>query len=155
MAENIGWFDWYRELCGHWGRGSSLALWAWDGRGFFFACLERRFILQLISIYLSAKIYYPANLTMEEYSCLASEVDCYNVVPIVVGANTTVSQGVYLCTASHDITDRLNPLITAPIILKDQTWIGAKAYIGMGVTIGQGAVVGATPVCIKMWSLGR
>lgn len=92
---------------------------------------------------------------MEEYSCLASEVDCYNVTPIVVGANTTVSQGVYLCTASHDITDRLNPLITAPIILKDQTWIGAKAYIGMGVTIGQGAVVGATPVCIKMWSLGR
>lgn len=92
---------------------------------------------------------------MEEYSCLASEVDCYNVVPIVVGANTTVSQGVYLCTASHDITDRLNPLITAPIILKDQTWIGAKAYIGMGVTIGQGAVVGAAPVCIKMWSLGR
>lgn len=101
------------------------------------------------NIYSSAKIYYPANLTMEEYSCLASEVDCYNVAPIVVGANTTVSQGAYLCTASHDITDRLNPLITAPIILKDQAWIGAKAYIGMGVTIGQGAVVGATASVYK------
>lgn len=87
----------------------------------------KRFILRVFgakihptaNIYSSAKIYYPANLTMEEYSCLTSEVDCYNVAPIVVGANTTVSQGAYLCTASHDITDRLNPLITAPIILKD------------------------------------
>lgn len=117
----------------------------------------KRFLLRMFgakihptaNIYSSAKIYYPANLTMEEYSCLASEVDCYNVAPIVVGANTTVSQGAYLCTASHDITDRLNPLITAPIILKDQAWIGAKAYIGMGVTIGQGAVVGATASVYK------
>lgn len=117
----------------------------------------KRFLLRMFgakihptaNIYSSAKIYYPANLTMEEYSCLASEVDCYNVAPIVVGANTTVSQGAYLCTASHDISDRLNPLITAPIILKDQAWIGAKAYIGMGVTIGQGAVVGATASVYK------
>lgn len=101
------------------------------------------------NIYSSARIYYPANLTMEEYSCLASDVDCYNVAPIVVGANTTVSQGAYLCTASHDITDPMNPLITAPIILKDQAWVGAKAYIGMGVTIGQGAVVGATASVYK------
>ena len=101
------------------------------------------------NIYSSAKIYYPANLTMEEYSCLASEVDCYNVAQIVVGANTTVSQGAYLCTASHDVTDPMNPLITAPIVLKDQAWVGAKAYIGMGVTIGQGAVVGATASVYK------
>lgn len=101
------------------------------------------------NIYSSARIYYPANLVMDEYSCLASEVDCYNVAPIVVGANTTVSQGAYLCTASHDITDPLNPLITAPIILQDQAWVGAKAYIGMGVTIGQGAVVGATASVYK------
>lgn len=101
------------------------------------------------NIYSSAKIYYPANLVMEEYSCLASDVDCYNVAPIVVGANTTVSQGAYLCTASHDVTDPLNPLITAPIVLKDQAWVGAKAYIGMGVTIGQGAVVGATASVYK------
>ena len=52
-------------------------------------------------IYSSAKVYYPANLVMGEYSCLASDVDCYNVAPIHIGANTTVSQGAYLCTASQ------------------------------------------------------
>lgn len=100
-------------------------------------------------IYSSAKIYYPANLIMHEYSCLANDVDCYNVDLITIGANTTVSQGAYLCTASHDVTNPLNPLITAPIILEDQAWVGAKAYIGMGVTIGQGAVIGATASVYK------
>jgi putative colanic acid biosynthesis acetyltransferase WcaF len=86
---------------------------------------------------------------MGEYSCLASDVDCYNVTPITIGANTTVSQGAYLCTASHDVTNPLNPLITAPIVIEDQAWIGARAFVGMGVTIGQGAVVGATASVFK------
>lgn len=100
-------------------------------------------------VYSSAKVYYPANLEMEAYSCLASDVDCYNVASIHIGSNTTVSQGAYLCTASHDITNPLNPLITAPIVIEDQAWIGAKAFVGMGVTIGQGAVVGATASVYK------
>lgn len=117
----------------------------------------KRFLLRLFgakisdtaNIYSSAKIYYPANLEMLDYSCIASDVDCYNVDRITIGANTTVSQGAYLCTASHDITNPLNPLITAPIVIEDQAWIGAKAFIGMGVTIGQGAVVGATASVYK------
>ena len=100
-------------------------------------------------VYSSAKIYYPANLEMKEYSCLASDVDCYNVAPVIIGEQSTVSQGAYLCTASHDITDPLNHLITAPIVIEDQAWIGAKAFVGMGVTIGQGAVVGATASVYK------
>lgn len=111
----------------------------------------KRFLLRMFGakiaptaiVYSSAKVYYPANLTMEAYSCLASDVDCYNVAPIHLGANSTVSQGSYLCTASHDITNPLNPLITAPITIEDQAWVAAGAFIGMGVTIGQGAVVGA------------
>lgn len=117
----------------------------------------KRFLLRLFGakisatavVYSSAKIYYPANLKMGEYSCLASDVDCYNVAPIEIGANATVSQGAYLCTASHDITNPLNPLITAPIVIADQAWVAADAFIGMGVTVGQGAVVGARAAVFK------
>lgn len=117
----------------------------------------KRFLLRLFGarihptavVYSSAKVYYPANLIMEPYSCLASEVDCYNVAPVYIGANSTVSQGAYLCTASHDITNPLNPLITAPIVIEDQVWIAADAFVGMGVTIGQGAVVGARAAVFK------
>ena len=106
-------------------------------------------IARTAHVYSSAKVYYPPNLTMGEYSCLASDVDCYNVAPIIIGNNVTISQGAYLCTASHDISDPLNHLITAPIKIEDQAWVAAKAYIGMGVTIGQGAVVGATASVYK------
>lgn len=94
-------------------------------------------------VYSSVRIFYPANLVMGNYSCLASGVDCYNVAPVIIGANTTISQGAYLCTASHDISNPLHPLITAPITIEDQAWVAAGAFVGMGVTIGQGAVVGA------------
>lgn len=117
----------------------------------------KRFLLRLFgaqvestaTIYSTAKIYYPAHLEMGAYSCLASDVDCYNVAPIRIGANTTVSQGTFLCTASHDISDPFIPLITAPIVIEDQAWIAADAFIGMGVTVGQGAVVGARSAVFK------
>jgi putative colanic acid biosynthesis acetyltransferase WcaF len=94
-------------------------------------------------VYSSAWIYYPANLEMHENSILSPEVDCYNVDRIVIGAGSVVSQKVYLCSASHDFTKRDMPLITAPIIIEDNVWVAADAFIGMGVTIGQGAVIGA------------
>lgn len=100
-------------------------------------------------VYSSAKIYYPANLIMEEYSCMASGVDCYNVNVIRLEANTTVSQGVYLCTASHNIYSKQHELITSPIVIKKGAWIAADAFVGMGVTIGEGAVVGARAAVFK------
>lgn len=101
------------------------------------------------NIYSTARVYYPANLEMGEYSGLASDVDYYNVDKVIIGTNTTVSQGAYLCTVGHDITNPLHPLITAPIVIEDQVWIRAKSFIGMGVTIKQGAVVGATAYVYK------
>ena len=117
----------------------------------------KRFLLRLFGaniastaiVYSTAKIYYPKNLIMDDYSCLASDVNCYNVDLIHIGPNSTVSQGAYLCTASHDITNSLHPLITAPILIEDQAWIAADAFIGMGVKIGRGAVVGARSAVFK------
>lgn len=100
-------------------------------------------------VYAGAKIWAPWNLVMGKNSCLSSEVDCYNVDLVSIGDNAIISQKSYLCTASHDITNSLHPLITAPIIIKDQAWITAECYVGMGVTIGQGAVVGARAVVTK------
>ncbi|MDA9245520.1 putative colanic acid biosynthesis acetyltransferase [Polaribacter sp.] len=101
------------------------------------------------NIYSSVKIYAPWNLEMGEHSCLAPEVDCYNVNKIIIGAHSTVSQKSYLCSASHDVTKSDIPLITAPIIIKDQVWIGANVFLGMGVTINTGAVIGATASVYK------
>ncbi|MGQ9848370.1 MAG: putative colanic acid biosynthesis acetyltransferase [Bacteroidales bacterium] len=100
-------------------------------------------------VYSSARIYMPWKLKMEAYSCLAPEVDCYNVDWVIIGSNSTVSQKTYLCTASHNIYKSDMPLITSPIIIEDQVWIAANAYIGPGVKVGQGSVVAACAVVIK------
>lgn len=108
------------------------------------------------TVYSSVKIYAPWNLEMHDFSCLAPEVDCYNVDRIIIGAHSTVSQKSYLCTASHDVTKSSNPLTTAPIIIKDQVWIGADVYLGMGVTVEQGSVVGARSSVykdVKSWEI--
>lgn len=101
------------------------------------------------TVYSTARIYYPANLEMGAYSCLGPEAECYNVDKIKICANSVVSQGAYLCSASHDITNPLHSLVTAPIVIENQAWVAADAFIGMGVTVGEGAVVGARACVFK------
>jgi putative colanic acid biosynthesis acetyltransferase WcaF len=95
------------------------------------------------NVYASARVWAPWNLTLGDYSTLGPQVDCYNQGEICVGAHTTISQKTYLCASSHDINDPRSTLILKPIDIADQSWIAADAFIGPGVSIGQGAVVGA------------
>lgn len=100
-------------------------------------------------VYSSAKIFMPWNLIMEEQTCIGSGVDCYNAAPIIIKSHATVSQRAYLCTASHNISSSKHEQIEKPIIIEPRSWVAAEAFIGPGVTIGEGAVVGARSVVFK------
>lgn len=91
----------------------------------------------------SVRIWAPWNLTLGDHSALAPFVDCYSVTQITIGAHATVSQYSYLCAATHDISDPHLRLVVAPIRIGDGAWVCADSFIGPGVTIGDGAVVGA------------
>ncbi len=101
------------------------------------------------NIYASAKIWAPWNLEMGNYATLGRQVDCYNQGKIQIGDNTVISQKAYLCASSHDISDPKNNLILKPITIADQVWVAADAFVGPGVTLGQGAVVGARAAVFK------
>jgi putative colanic acid biosynthesis acetyltransferase WcaF len=111
----------------------------------------RRFLLRLfgakiaegVRVYGTAKIFYPPTLTMDAFSILGPDVDCYCVDKVHIGHHAVVSQYSFLCTASHDYRKPDLPLITAPIKIENQAWIAADSFIAPGVTIGEGAVVGA------------
>ena len=104
------------------------------------------------NVYASVKIWAPWMLQMGHRACLGSDVICYNQDWVALDDDAIVSQYSYLCTAGHDI-DHANTadsgLITAPIVLHRGAWVGSRAYIGMGVEIGEGAVVGATASVYK------
>ena len=100
-------------------------------------------------IYSAAKIYYPRNLVMEGFCTIGPGANIYNVDTITIKDGASVSQGAHLCTASHDITDPKHHLIHAPIVVGEKAWVAADAFVGMGVTIGEGAVVGARTCVFK------
>lgn len=100
-------------------------------------------------VYPSARVWAPWNLTVGADTAVDRNVYLYCVAPITLGARVAVSDGAFLCTASHDITRLDTPLTYKPIVVQDGAWIGAQAYIGPGVTVGEGAVVGARAVVAK------
>lgn len=100
-------------------------------------------------VYPSVRIWGPWNLEMGARSCLSWGVDCYCVDRICLGDYALVSQYARLITASHSIQDPYFRLIHKPIELQRGSWVCAYAYVGMGVTVGEGAVVAATATVVK------
>lgn len=99
-------------------------------------------------VYASCKIFAPWNLILGR-ACIGPNTKLYNKDIIEIGDDCVVSQGSYICTASHNIGSLMLPLATAPVIIKNNVWVAADAFIGMGVTIGEGAVVGARAAVFK------
>lgn len=97
-------------------------------------------------IYGSVRIWDPRNLEMGEYSFIGPRVNCYSMAKIKMGAYSLVSQGAHLCTGTHDINDQKFQLKAVPIVIGDKAWVAADAFVGPGVTIGDGAVLGARGV---------
>jgi putative colanic acid biosynthesis acetyltransferase WcaF len=97
----------------------------------------------------SCAVWWPGNLVMGDYACLAQGVDCYNVAPITLGDHATVSQRAFLCSASHATDTLVRPLTHAPITIGTHAWVCAEAFVGPGVTVGDGAVLGARGVAMR------
>lgn len=103
----------------------------------------------LVIVYPSCKIWAPWNLELGSSTCIGPNTEIYNKATVKIGENCVISQGTILCTASHDISHPQLALVTEPVIIHDQVWVASNAFVGMGVTIGEGAVVGARAAVFK------
>jgi len=97
----------------------------------------------------SAQIWAPWRLETGSAVYIDRNVNLYTVFGIKLGDRVIISQGVFLCSASHDYRDPRYALIGGRITVEDDCWIAAEAFIGPGVTVGAGAVVGARAVVVK------
>lgn len=103
-----------------------------------------------------ARVWYPANLTMEENSILADGVNCYNMARIRIGSGTIVSQRAHLCAGTHAIDDPHFQLVARPIDIGRSCWIAAESFVGPGAHIAEGAVLGARAVAfgeLEPWTV--
>ena len=69
-----------------------------------------------------------------------------------------VSQGAFLCTGSHRVHDPNFQIYSKPILLGENSWVAAGAFVGPGVTVARGAVLSARSVTfsdLNEWMIYR
>ncbi len=88
-------------------------------------------------------IEIPWNLTIASGVTIGDYAILYSLGEISIGARTIISQYGHLCAGSHDYTDRTFRLLRPQIRVGEDAWIGADAFVGPGVTVGNLAVLGA------------
>ncbi|HEU0026293.1 MAG TPA: acyltransferase [Ktedonobacterales bacterium] len=73
----------------------------------------------------------------------------YTTGGLAIGREVSVSAGVWLVTGTHDMNHPDFPAEFHPIVIGDYAWIGSRAIIQAGVTVGEGAVVMAGAVVTR------
>ncbi len=117
----------------------------------------RRFLLKLfgakvgrgVRIRSTALIELPWNVELGDDVVIGDHAIVYSIGKITIGRATNISQYSHLCACTHDYTTRRFPVLKPPIVVGEEVWIAADAFIGPGVTVGDRAVVGARATVVK------
>ena len=107
-------------------------------------------------IHRRVRIWAPWNLHCEDLVTLADEVVVYNPSLVFLATHSIVSQQAYLCGAGHDYTQPAFPMISAPIRIGAYAWIGARAVVQMGVTVGERSILALGAIAtrdIEPWTI--
>ena len=109
-----------------------------------------------VHIYSSAYIYIPWMLDIRDDSSIGEWALIYNLGKITIGERVTISHGAHLCSGTHSYQDKKLPLVRNSILINAEAWICTQAFVGPGVNIGQGSVIGARSVIckdVRPWSV--
>ncbi|MDP3167017.1 MAG: putative colanic acid biosynthesis acetyltransferase [Hydrogenophaga sp.] len=117
----------------------------------------RRFLLRSfgaelgfdVHVHADVSVWAPWQLKIGNRVGVANGVTLYNMAQMQIGDGCVISQGAHLCGGSHDIDSSNFQLIAKPITLQPSVWICAEAFVGPGVHIARGCVVGARAVVMK------
>jgi putative colanic acid biosynthesis acetyltransferase WcaF len=153
---NLSGYDnsWYKP-----GSFGKQLLWYLTGRVFINTYLPvpvsvKRFVLTIfgakigrhVTIKPKVNIKYPWFLTVGDFTWIGEKVWIDNLTMVTLGTNVCLSQECYLLTGNHDYTRSTFDLIVRPVMIEDGGWIGAKAVVCPGVTVGSHAVLAVNSV---------
>jgi len=73
---------------------------------------------------------------------------------VVIGSNVSIAHAVTILSTAHTFEQRSIPIKYQPLrmsrtVIEDDVWIGAKATVLAGVTVGKGAVIGTGAVVTR------
>ena len=96
-----------------------------------------------VRVHASVSIWLPANLEAGDNVLIGPGARIYNQGRIAIGSGSVISQRAHLCASTHDVSDMHFQLVLRPIAIGANCWVAAEAFVGPGVTMGDGAVLGA------------
>lgn len=89
------------------------------------------------------------NLIIGDCTVINSKCRIDNRGGVTIGDNVSISQDVIILTADHDINDVAFTGNSRKVIIGNYTWIGTRAMVLPGLTIGEGSVIGAGSTVTK------
>jgi putative colanic acid biosynthesis acetyltransferase WcaF len=89
------------------------------------------------------------NLVCADQVTAADGAEIYNPAPIRFGSHAILSQDAFVCGATHDYDDPRFPLLAYAMDFGAYAWVCARASVGPGVSMGEGAVLGLGSVATR------
>jgi putative colanic acid biosynthesis acetyltransferase WcaF len=117
-------------------------------RSFLLRCFGAK-VGKNVHVYPRVRIWAPWNIELKDQCGIANGATLYSQGKISIGYRAVISQDSYICTGTHAYNLRGQPLITFPINIQDYVWVAAGVFINPGITIEEGAVIGARSVVTK------
>ncbi len=97
----------------------------------------------------TVRVTYPWKLSLADNVWVGDDCVFYNLAEISLGSQVALAHGVYLCTGLHDYSRIDFPIDAKPITVEDEVWLTNDVFIGPGVRIGRGCVVGTRSTVLK------
>jgi maltose O-acetyltransferase len=106
-----------------------------------------------VNVEKGANFYTGWEIEVGDYSSLG--IDCMIPYNLKVGRDVMMGPDVIIVGENHRFADRDRPMRVQgyeeypPVRIEDDVWIGARAIILPGLTIGKGSIIGAGAVITK------
>lgn len=99
--------------------------------------------------YPGSKVWGPWNLICADQVTASDGAEIYNPAVMRFGSHAILSQDAYVCGATHDFNDPAFPLLAYSMEIGTYAWVCARASVGPGVNVGEGAVLGLGSVATR------
>lgn len=101
------------------------------------------------TIHMGARFYDPTNISIGDDTIVGEFSVLDGRDALVIGNHVDIASEVMIYNSQHDVNDGDFKAITAPVVIEDYVFIGPRAIILPGVTVGKGAVIAAGAVVTK------
>jgi len=117
----------------------------------------RRFLYRLAGIkigkgsviHTKARFYDPRNIIIDKDTIVGEGAVLDGRARLIIGSHVDIASEVMIYNSQHDIENENFTAVDKPVVIEDYVFIGPRAIILPGVTIGKGAIVAAGAVVTK------